>query len=91
MTLTLELTPNLAARLQMKAASQGLSADRYTLSVLEQHLVQQENAVNLLQQWLDEEDAGEQQATGNFLIEALDTDRLANRELFSAALEGVTW
>ena len=94
MTLMLELAPEMAEKLRNEAVAQGLSTSRYTLHVLEQHFTQMPpspDAVNLLQQWLDEEDAGEQQSTGDFLVEALDADRLANRQLFPDNLEGITW
>lgn len=45
----------------------------------------------LFQSWIDEEDAEEQEETGNYLIQALDEDRLSNRKLYPADLEGVTW
>jgi len=47
--------------------------------------------VNLLQSWRDEEDAEEQQETGEYLIHALDEDRLSERKLFPIELKGVTW
>ncbi len=37
------------------------------------------------------EDEQEQQETGEYLIEALDQDRLSERPLFPAELKGVTW
>ena len=47
--------------------------------------------VNLLQSWMDEEDAEEQQETGEYLIQALDEDSLSERKLFPIELKGVTW
>lgn len=35
----------------------------------------QTEAVNLLQSWIDDEGEGEQQETGQYLIQALDDDR----------------
>ncbi len=58
-------------------------------TILEQE--KQTKLVNLLQSWIDEEDEQEQQETGEYLIEALDQDRLSERPLFPAELKGVTW
>ncbi|MEG4273373.1 MULTISPECIES: hypothetical protein [unclassified Microcoleus] len=38
---------------------------------------------------MDEEDAEEQQETGEYLIHALDEDRLSDRQLFPIELKGV--
>jgi hypothetical protein len=51
----------------------------------------QTEAVNLLQSWIDDEDDEEQQETGQYLIQALDDDRLSERKLFPTELKGVTW
>ena len=51
----------------------------------------QAKVVNLLQSWLDEEDAEEQRETGEYLIRALDEDRLSDRKLFPIAMKSVTW
>lgn len=48
-------------------------------------------AVMLLQSWIDDEDREEQQETGQYLIDALDEDRLSERKLFPLELKGVTW
>jgi len=47
--------------------------------------------VTLLQSWIDEGDSEEQRETGEYLISALDEDRLADRQLFPPDLKGVTW
>ncbi len=47
-------------------------------------------AIALLQSWIDEEDDAEQRETGDYLIQALDADRLSDRQLFPPELEGVT-
>ena len=47
---------------------------------------------SLLQSWIDEEDdAGEQRETGEYLVRTLDEDRLSGRQLFPAEHKGVTW
>jgi len=38
--------------------------------------------VGLLQSWMDDGDVQEQQETGEFLVKALDEDRLSDRPLF---------
>jgi len=45
----------------------------------------------LLQSWIEEGDAEEQKETGEYLIQALDEDRLSDRRLFPPGLKGVTW
>ena len=47
--------------------------------------------VNLLQTWIDEGNAEEQRETGEYLIHALDDDRLSERLLFPPDLKDVTW
>jgi hypothetical protein len=94
MTLTLHLPPELEQRLTQEAQRQGLALDAYTLQLLEQSLPPKERhteLVALLQSWLDEGDPEEQQETGEYLIRALDEDRLADRPLFPPDLKGVTW
>jgi len=51
----------------------------------------QTKAVNLIQSWIDDEDIEEQQETGQYLICALDEDRLSDRKLFPVEMKGVTW
>lgn len=94
MTLTLRLPPDLEERLQHEAERQGLPADTLTLQLLDLHLPSKdprEELVDLLQSWIEEGDAQEQKETGEYLIEALDKDRLSNRSLFPQELKGVTW
>ena len=94
MTLTLRLPPDLEDRLQHEAERQGLPADTLTLRLLDLHLPTKdprEELVTLLQSWMEEGDAQEQKETGEYLIRALDEDRLSNRPLFPLELKGVTW
>ncbi len=51
----------------------------------------QSKAVNLLQSWIDEEDAEEHTETGEYLIRALDEERLSDRKLFPIEMKNVTW
>lgn len=94
MTLTLHLTPELEQRLTQEAKRQGLSVDAYTLHLLDKHLPpkgRREELITLLQSWIDEDDTGEQQETGEYLVRVLDEDRLSDRRLFPPELKGVTW
>ena len=46
----------------------------------------------LLQSWIDgEDDEAEQRETGEYLVRALDEDRLSGRALFPTEHKGVTW
>ena len=94
MTLTLHLSPELEQRLKQEAKHQGLSLDAYALQLLTQSLPpkdRQTELVTLLQSWMDEGDPEEQRDTGEYLIRALDEDRLSDRQLFPPDLKGVTW
>ena len=94
MTLMLNLPAELEQRLMRQAAQQGLPADAYALQILERHLTLDDpraELVTLLQSWIDADDAEEQKETGDYLVLALDQDRLSDRKLFPPELEGVTW
>ncbi len=49
------------------------------------------STIDLLQSWIDGEDAEDQQETGDYLIKSLDEDRSSVREFFPAELESITW
>jgi len=94
MTLRLPLTPDLEQRLTKAAEQSALGVEALALQILDANLPQQDGrsqAVALLQSWIDDPNTGEQQETGDFLIRALDEDRLSNRKLFPPELKGVTW
>ena len=94
MTLTLHLPPELEQRLTQEAKRQGLTLDAYTLQLLDKFLPPKDRHTELetlLQSWMDEGDPEEQRETGEYLIRALDEDRLADRQLFPRDLQGVTW
>ncbi len=94
MTLTLNIPPEIEKQLDRKAREQGLSIEAYALQLLSESISVQEKStklVNLLQSWIDEDDAAEQQETGEYLIQALDEDRLSDRKLFPSELKGLTW
>jgi hypothetical protein len=94
MTLTLSLSPELEQYLTQEAQQQGLSVEIYTLDLIQKSILQKEKQlkiVNVLQSWIDESDEQEQQETGEYLITALDENRLSNRQLFPQELKGVSW
>jgi hypothetical protein len=94
MTLTLNIPPEIEQHLDRKAREKGLSTEAYALQLLSESIsVQQKSTklVNLLQSWIDEDDVQEQQETGEYLVQALDEDRLSDRKLFPSELKGVTW
>ena len=94
MTLTLHLPSELEQRLTQEATRHGLALDAYTLQLLDKSLPPRERRtelVTLLQSWIEEGNPEEQQETGEYLIRALDEDRLADRPLFPPDLKGVTW
>jgi hypothetical protein len=53
--------------------------------------LQQRSTIDLLQAWIDGEDAEDQKETGDYLVETLDSDRSSLRQLFPPELECVTW
>ncbi len=94
MTLKLQISKDLEARLIEDARKCGQSPEEYTLRLLDRHVpTANANAhvIDLLQSWIDEGDEAEQRETGDYLIKALDEDRMSNRKLFPPELKGVTW
>ena len=94
MTITLNLPSDVEKYLLQEANQQGVSIESVTLKLLTSLIVlrqKQTKAVNLLQSWMDDEDIEEQQETGQYLICALDEDRLSDRKLFPVEMKGVTW
>ncbi|MGL5941391.1 MAG: hypothetical protein ACRC2S_13545 [Waterburya sp.] len=93
MTITLNLPPELEQYLLQKANQQGLSIEMLTLQILADSILLKQKRtelVNLLQSWIDDEDIKEQQETGEYLINALDRDRLSDRKLFPPEMKGKT-
>ncbi|WP_035987500.1 hypothetical protein [Leptolyngbya sp. KIOST-1] len=93
MTLTLNLPPELEQYLIQEAQQQGLSVEAMTLRLLAKSIAveqKQSEAADVLQSWIDE-DVEDQQATGQYLLQALDEDRLSDRQLFPPELKGITW
>lgn len=94
MTITLNLTPELERCLTEQAGRLGVAPDQYALQVLSQHLTPADRRpefVALVQSWMDEEDAEEQKETFEYLVRALDDDRLSHRKLFPPELKGISW
>jgi hypothetical protein len=94
MTLTLHLSPELEQYLLQAAERQGLTVEAMALALLTKSLQlqqKQSEAIDVLQSWVDDEDAEDQKATGRYLIEVLDEDRLSDRKLFPLEMQGITW
>jgi hypothetical protein len=94
MTLTLNLLPEIEQYLVQEANQHGLSVEVIAIQILTNSISlkqKQTEAVNLLPSWIDDEDESEQQETGQYLIHALDEDRLSERKLFPLEMKGVTW
>ncbi|MFM2311769.1 MAG: hypothetical protein RLZZ04_1045 [Cyanobacteriota bacterium] len=94
MTLELNLPIELEQYLAQEAEQQGLSIESVTLQLLTSFITlkrQETEAINLIQSWIDDPDTEEQQETGQYLIRALDEDRLSDRKLFPVEMKGVTW
>lgn len=94
MTININLTPELELRLKQEAERRRLAADQCAVEVLQEHLPPEDRrakAIALLQSWIDDDDEQEQQETWDFLVQALDEDRLSDRKLFPPELQGITW
>jgi hypothetical protein len=94
--MTLALAPQVEERLKQEAARRGLPPDEYANKVLDEHLSQaererREQAIALVQSWVDEGDEAEQRETWNYLVRVLDEDRTSARKLFPKELQGVSW
>lgn len=94
MTLTLDLSPELEQYLRNEAGQHGLSMDALALQLLSDSILakqKQNEAISLLQSWIDDDDVEDQQETGQYLIQKLDEDRLSERKLFPLEMKGITW
>jgi hypothetical protein len=92
--LTLHLPPGLNERLNQEAHRLGVPTDVLAMQLLEKQLPPKDRraeAIALLQSWIDADDGGEQQKTGDYLIRTLDEDRLSDRKLYPKELERETW
>jgi hypothetical protein len=94
MTLTLSLPSDLEQRLTAEADRQNVAPAEWVVRLLEKHLPPNgrgQELVSLIQSWIDDDDEEEQKQTGDYLIQALDEDRLSERKLYPPELEGVSW
>ena len=94
MTLSIKLTPELEQRLKQEAQKRRLSADECALELIKAQLPagdRRAQVVAELQALYDEGDEQDQRETGDFLIKALDEDRLSDRKLFPPELKGISW
>jgi hypothetical protein len=93
MTLTLELPPELERRLRDAAARSSTSFEEYALKVLDEESLldsKRQEAIALLQSWIDDPNVEEQEETGDFLLQALNEGRI-HRPLFPPEMKGITW
>ncbi len=96
MFLKVELPPDLERRLTQAAAQQGVSAEDYTIRVLDQHLppiYRREALIALLDEWIDElkhADLSADDEDGDDFLRALDANRLSARPLYPPELKGKT-
>lgn len=93
MTLVLTLDNELEQQLESEASRQGLPVAEYTTKIIAQHIEAARRAsttIELLESWLSE-DAAEQWETVDFLIQALNEDRLSSRLRFPPEAKGITW
>ncbi|GJD15257.1 hypothetical protein RIVM261_002130 [Rivularia sp. IAM M-261] len=94
MTLTLNLPTDIEKYLMQEAEQKGLSTEAYTLQLLTEYIAskaKQAKAINVLQSWIDDANFQEQQETAEYLINALDENRLSKRKLFPSEMKGITW
>ena len=94
MTLTLDLPPELEQYLLQEAEQQGVSVEAMTIQLLSRSFQlkqKQAEAVDMLQSWIEDEDIEDQRDTGEYLIQALDEDRLSERKLFPPEMKDTTW
>jgi hypothetical protein len=94
MALTLDLPPELEQYLLQEAEQQGGSVEAMTIRLLSRSFrlkQKQAEAVDMLQSWIEDEDIEDQRNTGEYLIQALDEDRLSERKLFPPEMKGTTW
>jgi hypothetical protein len=94
MTLTLSLTPEIEQYLTEQAIERGLSTEDYALQLLATAVPRNEKnskLANLLQRWIEQDAAEEQRETGDYLIQALDEDRLSDRPLYPTDMKGISW
>jgi hypothetical protein len=83
MSLTLELGPEMEARVREAAAREGVDADSYVMRLLEERVPAQRNlnAIEVLKSFYDG-DEEEQRETFEVLRKALGEDRPSYRKLF---------
>jgi len=94
MTLTLDFPPELEQYLLQEAEQQGVSVEAMTIQLLSRSFQlkqKQAEAVDMLQSWIEDEDIADQRDTGEYLIQALDEDRLSERKLFPPEMKDTTW
>jgi hypothetical protein len=87
MTITLDLPPDIATRVQTEAAKQSVAVEQYLLRLVERAVpedeaARRERSLKLLRSVADIGDAAEQRETFEYLKTAVDEDRLSERARF---------
>ncbi len=91
----LTIDSELATRVKIESARNGISPDQYATQVLEEHISEaeqerREKAVALLQSWIDEDENSDEEYDDE-LLKMLDEDRLSERKLFPPEMKGISW
>jgi hypothetical protein len=96
MTITLTLAPELEFKLKQEADRRGLPPEQYALEVLDEHISQaererREKLVALVQSWIDEDEASEEEGYDDEFLRMIDEDRPSYRKLFPPEMKGISW
>jgi hypothetical protein len=96
MTLILDLSPELEARLRREAERRGVPTTAVAVSLLEEHLPppldeRRAAALALLHEWMKEDAPKEGSDEDEEFFRDLDASRTSNRSLFPPELKGITW
>lgn len=94
--MTIALAPELEERLKLEAARNGLPLEEYASKVLEEHISQaererREKLVALIQSWIDEDEASDEEGYDDEFLRMIDEDRTSYRKLFPPELKGISW
>ena len=93
MTLIITLNSKIEEELMYEAQRLGMSPVQYSIQAIVQHLTETRShseTNTLLESWLIS-DAGEQEDTGEAIVQGLEEERLSTRHLFPPELKGITW
>lgn len=94
--MTIALAPEVEEKLKAEAARQGLSLDEYANRVLDEKISEaererRESLIALLQSWIDEDEASEDEYYDEEFLQRLDAERPEGSKLFPPELKGISW